>query len=91
MLHGCHDLHVSKQLGVVGVEMVVDDKPIYCFVDVFGVNDELFWSNDGSLWNTARECDWTRTAAWSFKGLCASSAVRTELFKLTLLDFESLC
>ena len=36
MLHGCHDLHVSKQLGVVGVEMVVDDEPIYCFVDVFG-------------------------------------------------------
>ena len=45
MLHGSHDLHVSKQLGVVGVEMVVDDEPIYCFVDVFGVNDELLTYN----------------------------------------------
>ena len=41
--HNCINFHVSKELGVVRVEVVVDDKPVYCLLNVL-VHNELLWA-----------------------------------------------
>ena len=44
MLDNCVNFHLSKELGVICIEAVVDDQPVYCLLVVLGVRYELFWA-----------------------------------------------
>ena len=89
MLHNCITFHVSKELEVVPVEVVVDDKPVDCLLDILGVHDELLWAYHRTLTNATGKRDWSRAAAWSSESLRASSVIRTEPIKFKVLDIES--
>ena len=78
MLHTCINFHVSKELGVVRIEVGVDDKLVYCLVDILGVHNELLLAYHRSLRNATGKRDWSRAAAWSCESLCASSVIKTE-------------
>ena len=89
MLHNCINCHVSKALGVVCIEVVVDDKLLYCLFDVIGVHDELLWAYHRTLRNAKGKRNWSRAAALSFESLRASGVIRTEPVKFKVLDTES--
>ena len=67
MLRNCINFHVSKELGVVRIEVVVDGKSVYCLLDVLGVHDELLRAYHQSLTNAAGKRDWSRATVWSCK------------------------
>ena len=89
MGRNCINFHVSKELGVVLIEVVVDDKPVYCLLYVLGVHDELLQAYRRSLRNAAGKRDWSRAGAWSCESMCASSVIRPEPVKFKVLDTES--
>ena len=89
MLHNCINFHVSKELGVVRIEVVVDDKPVYCLLDVLGVHDELLWAYHRTLRNATGKRNWSRAAVWSCESLRASGVIRAEPVKFKVLDTES--
>ena len=60
MLHNCINFHVSKELEVVRIEVVVDDKPVYCLLDVLGVHDELIWAYKRTSRNATGKRDLSR-------------------------------
>ena len=51
MLHNCINFHVNKELGVVRIQVVVDDKPVYCLLDILDVHDEFLYAYHRSLRN----------------------------------------
>ena len=63
ILHNCINSRVSKELGVVRIEMVIDDKSVYCLLDVLGVHDELLWAYHRTLRNATGKRNWSRAAA----------------------------
>ena len=69
--------------------MVVDDKPVYCLLDVLGVHDELLWAYHRTLRNATGKRAWSRAAASSCERLRASGVIRTEPVKFKVLDTES--
>ena len=89
MLRNCINFHVSKELGIVRIEVVVDEEPVYCLLDVLGVHDELLRAYYRSLRNAAGKRNWSRAAAWSCESLRASSVIRPEPIKFKVLDTES--
>ena len=71
MLRNCINFHVSKELKVIRIEVVVDDKPIYCLLDVLvGVHDELLRAYNRSLRNAAGKRNWSQAATCSCESLC---------------------
>ena len=44
---------------------MVDDKHVYCLLDVLGVHDELIWAYHRTLLNATGKRDWARAAACS--------------------------
>ena len=89
MLHNCITFHVSKELGIVRIEVVVNGKLVYCLFDVLGVHDELIWAYHRSLKNAADKRNWSRAAACSCESLRASGVIRTEPVKFKVLDTKS--
>ena len=60
MLHNSINFLLSKELEVVRIEVVVDDKPVYCLLDVLSLHDELLWANHRSLGNATGKSYWSR-------------------------------
>ena len=77
------------ELGVVRIEMVVDDKPGYGLLDVVGVYDELLRAYHQTLRNATGKHNWSRAAAWSCESLRASGVIRTESVKFKILETET--
>ena len=72
MLHNCINFHVSKELRVIRIEVMIDDKPV---LNVLYVYDELLWAYNQSLRNATGKRDWSRATAWSCESLHASSVI----------------
>ena len=66
MIHNCINFHVSKELEVFRLEVVVDDKPVYCVLDVISAHGELLWAYHRSLRNASGKRDWSRATALSW-------------------------
>ena len=73
---------------VVCIEVVVDDKPVYCLLDVLGVQDELLWAYHRTLRNATGKRNWSRAAAWSCESLRASGVIRTKFMVLSTESFS---
>ena len=85
------NFYVSKELEVVRIEVVVDDKPVCCLLDVLGIHDELLWAYHRTLRIATGKHNCSRAAAWSCESLRASGVIRTESVKFKVLDTESFC